>query len=48
MLLTLVDNKREAATAAMSFDPDLLIAYVNSSFQESNEEVGEAETEAGN
>ena len=43
MLLTLVDNKREAATAAMSFDPDLLIAYVNSSFQESNEEVGEAD-----
>ena len=27
----------------MSFDPDLLIAYVNSSFQESNEEVGEAD-----
>ena len=36
-------NKREAARAAMSFDPDLLIAYVNSSFQESNEEVGEAD-----
>ena len=36
-------DKKEAATAARSSDPDLLIAYINSSLQENNEEVGEAE-----
>ena len=37
-------NKREAATAATSSDPDLLMAFVNSSLQENiNEEVGEAD-----
>ena len=37
-------NKREAASAATSSDPDLLMAFVNSSLQENvNEEVGEAD-----